>query len=931
MSIDLGSQYIKIGLVKPGVPMEIVLNKESRRKTPNVITIRNGERLFAEAAAAMLSKYPQSTYQYLLSMLAQQNGDPSIALYKERFPFASFEFDETRNTVLFPSDSEKYNIEALLAMILWHTKVTTEAYAGQTVKDVVITVPIWFNQKERRALSVAADIAGLNLLQLLSDGSAAALNYGVFRRKEITETPQTMLIYDVGAAKTTATIVEYVLESERKDGKDKNPVVRTIGVGFDRTLGGLEITLRMQKHLEKIFRETVKTSKDISTNARSMGKLHKEAERVKQVLSANKETFAQIEAAHEEQNFRAKVTREDLEAMITDLEPLFVQPIKDALAMSEKSIEQIDQVVLMGAGTRMPRIQEAIKEVLGEKEIGRFLNTDEAIALGAVYQAAHLSKSFKVLPFAVHEMILYPIQVNFQSKTESGEMKDVSRVIFGFKTHYPAAKKIVSFQSYSDDFEVYLNYGNLDHLKHDQLIQLGALNLSSIAIKGVKDAISKEVTSEEMEFKGIKTSFAIDLSGVVTIAKSEVVVDRKPTEEELSTYQTELKEFEEWEKVEKARLEQERKEKEAKKKAEKEAKEKKKNADETEKDKEKENEVPETESKEPASEDEKEEPEKSSTDGDEKEKIEEKKKETKVEKKKKPTEPKTKTTKAPLEVDVGRKDLPDFTTEQITQFKEILSRFYKTEKEKHERDEAMNGLEALVYDLGIKIEDGEEFAEFLTKEEKEKIAVEVKRLRVWLEDEAGVETKTEEFISEKKILDDLSAKGHYRKKQKLEMPKAVEALDSMFNHSSVFLATALNLTNGEDPVFTETELEVLSKLIDTTTEWWTEKQEAYVKQARHEDPIVTTIDVAEKIRDLDREVKYLLNKLKMFVPKKKPEEKKKNETTEEGAEKETDKEGKDAEEATPKPDEQQEIPPTEEKTEEAAVEKEKKDHDPQEL
>lgn len=173
--------------------------------------------------------------------------------------------------------SETYNVETLLAMILWNVKQTAAAYAEQSVKDVVITVPSFLSQAERRALAAAADIAGLNLLQvvlalfsrkyysfqLLSDGSAAGLNYGVFRRKEITEKPTTMLIYDMGATKvtrypsqfinssqTTATIVEYVLEAE-KNSKDKNPVVRTIGVGFDRTLGGYEISQRLTKHLEE--------------------------------------------------------------------------------------------------------------------------------------------------------------------------------------------------------------------------------------------------------------------------------------------------------------------------------------------------------------------------------------------------------------------------------------------------------------------------------------------------------------------------------------------------------------------------------------------------------------------------------------------------------------------------------------------------------
>ncbi|KHK00005.1 DnaK family protein [Oesophagostomum dentatum] len=615
MSIDLGSEFIKIGLVKPGVPMEIVLNKESRRKTPNVLVIRNNERLFAEAAAAVATKYPNSAYHSILTLLAKQKGDPSVDLYKKRFPFVAFTYDETRNTVAFPSDNVTYNVETLLAMILWSARQTTEAFALQRVKDCVITVPIFFNQAERRALVTAADIAGLNLLQLLNDGTAAALNYGVFRRKEITEKPQYMMIYDMGSSKTVATIVEYVLEPDKssKVSKTSNPVVKTVGVGYDRTLGGYEITLRMRDHLAKVFRDTVKTSTDITTNARSMAKLLKEAERVKQVLSANKYHFAQIEAVHEEQNFRAKVTREELEEMIVDLEPRFVQPINDALAMAGKTIEQVDQFVLMGAGTRVPKIQEVLKGVLKDKE----------------------------------------------------------------------------------------------------------------------------------KLKPLKA----------------------------------------------------------------------------------------------------------------------------------PVKPTVKTIKIRLNTTVSFKDFADLDEEQVKVAKKILADFDHAEREKHKREEAMNSLEGLVYDLAVKIQDGEEFAEYVTKEEKEKIAEEVKRLRTWMEDETDINTPTEEFISNKAILDNLTASANNRKSERLMFPKMVETMKNIFNESQTFYKFALNMTTSDDPVFTETEIEVLAKLINTTTEWWEEKRTAYEQQPKYEDPVMTAEEVAMKIRDLDREVKYLLNKLKNFKPKKKPEKK----------------------------------------------------------
>ncbi|EPB76773.1 hypothetical protein ANCCEY_04125 [Ancylostoma ceylanicum] len=890
MSIDFGSEFIKIGIVKPGVPMEIVLNKESRRKTPNILVIRNNERLFAEAAAAIATKYPQSGYQYILSLLAKQKGDPSVELYQKRFPFSAFTFDEESFLVgilLFSLSSDAtYNVETLLAMVLWSAKEDTEAFAGQRVKDCVITVPIFFNQAERRALMAAADIAGLNLLQLINDGSAAALNYGVFRRKEITDKPQSMMIYDVGASKTTATIVEYVLEADKssKVSKTSNPVVKTIGVGYDRTLGGYEITLRLRDHLVKVFRDTVKTSTDITTNARSMAKMLKEAERVKQILSANKFHFAQVEGVHEEQNFRAKVTREELEEMIVDLEPRFLQPIKDALAMAEKTMDQIDQFVLMGAGTRVPKIQELLKTVLKEKEIGRFLNTDEAIALGAVYQAADLSKSFKVLPFGVKEMVLFPIQVTFKSKTEDGTLKDVTRQIFGYKTFYPTNKKIVTFQSYSDDFEVHLGYGSLEHLNEEQKKQFGSIYLAKVDVKGLGPAIENNGTCAECEIKGVKTTFAIDFSGIVSVPKSEFVVDKKPTPEGES-----------------------------------------KKEEGEEKDSSAENKTDTTTA---ATDD------ASKTEEGEKETKEEKKEEKKPEKRKPlkaPVQPKVKTLRIHLNTTSSFKDFLDLDEEQIKAAKKILADFEHAEQEKRKHEEAMNALEGLVYDLAVKIEDGEEFAEFLTKEEKEKISEELKRLRTWMEDEAGVATPTEEFVSNKAILDKLTAAAHNRRKERLLFPKMAETMKTLFNESQTFFKFALNLTTTDDPVFTETELEVLSKLINTTTEWWEEKRAAYDKQAKHEEPVMTTEEIAIKIRDLDREVKYLLNKMKNFKPKKKVEPKESEKTNTTDGSSTTEKSTESSSEETEKSEKSESKTANDTKTDEKKEEKEEKEHDPSEL
>uniref|UniRef100_A0A0N4WET8 Hypoxia up-regulated 1 n=1 Tax=Haemonchus placei TaxID=6290 RepID=A0A0N4WET8_HAEPC len=358
-------------LIKPGVPMEIVLNKESHRKTPNVVSIRQNERLFGDAASAMSVRYPSSVYGHLLDLVAKHIDHPSVLLFRQRFPHLAIEKHANESSVIFPigftqdprgtfSSSPKkkyevlafprrdtsYPVETLLAMILTNVREFAEAYAEMSLRDVVISVPVFFTQAERLVIEKAAEIAKLNLLQLINDGTAAGLNYGVFRRKEVTEKPQRLLIYDMGAAKTVATLVEYKLGKEKYGKEPKvqqshSSIMSVLGVGFDRYLGGLEMTMRLRDLLVEKFRLHYKSAEDITTSQRAMAKLFKEAERLKQVLSANVDYYAQVESVHEDIDMRVHVTREEFNHLIDDLMPRVTIPLTQALKMAELQLDQV--------------------------------------------------------------------------------------------------------------------------------------------------------------------------------------------------------------------------------------------------------------------------------------------------------------------------------------------------------------------------------------------------------------------------------------------------------------------------------------------------------------------------------------------------------------------------------------------------------------
>lgn len=320
ISIDLGSEWLKVGIVSPGVPMEIVLNKESKRKTPAVVAFRDGVRTFGEDAVTVGVRFPKNSYKYLLDLLGKSYDHPLVQAYKERFPYYEI-VESARGTPEFVHDENtRFTPEELVAQFLAKAKDFAEINHGQQISECVITVPGYFNQAERRAMKEAAGLAGLTVLQLINDYTAIGINYGIFRRKEINDTPWQALFFDMGAGSTKAALVEYKNVKVKDRGYVETvPQLQVLGVAYDRTLGGLEITLRLREHLIAAWR--AQGGGDVRASPRAMEKLLREAERLKIVLSANTEHYAQIESLLDDKDFKHLVSRAELESLCADLWP----------------------------------------------------------------------------------------------------------------------------------------------------------------------------------------------------------------------------------------------------------------------------------------------------------------------------------------------------------------------------------------------------------------------------------------------------------------------------------------------------------------------------------------------------------------------------------------------------------------------------------
>ena len=219
MAIDLGSEFMKVAIVKPGVPMEIAMDKESQRKTQTVVSIRDGERLFGNPALATSVKFPHKAFQYIPTIVGKKLSHPIVKLYQERFPFHKLKEDEETGQLIFTHDEAgDFSAEEILAMLLENARETAETFAGQEMKGAVITVPPFFSQAERRAVMRAANMIGLNVLQLMNDNTAVALNYGIFRRKYFNATAQYYVLYDMGSTSCIATVVSYQVVKSNEAG-----------------------------------------------------------------------------------------------------------------------------------------------------------------------------------------------------------------------------------------------------------------------------------------------------------------------------------------------------------------------------------------------------------------------------------------------------------------------------------------------------------------------------------------------------------------------------------------------------------------------------------------------------------------------------------------------------------------------------------------
>jgi L1 cell adhesion molecule like protein len=373
IGIDLGTTYSCVGVFQHG-KVEIIANDQGNRTTPSHVAFTDTERLIGDAAKQQVSRNPQGSIFDAKRLIGRRYEDTTVQADMKHWPFTvKNQGGKPLIQVPVKGEDKVFTPEQISSMVLTRMKETAEAYLGETVKDAVITVPAYFNDSQRQATKDAGHIAGLNVLRIINEPTAAALAYGLDKSAD---DDKNVLIFDLGGGTFDVSILT-ISEGSMFEVKS------TAG---DTHLGGEDFDNRMVDHFVAEFKR--KYRKDISKNQRALRRLRTACEQAKRSLSSSTEAAVELDALYEGVDFYTKITRARFEELCIDLFRSCLEPVEKALRDAKLDKGQIQEVVLVGGSTRIPRIQKLLQDYFNGKELNKSINPDEAVAYGAAVQAA---------------------------------------------------------------------------------------------------------------------------------------------------------------------------------------------------------------------------------------------------------------------------------------------------------------------------------------------------------------------------------------------------------------------------------------------------------------------------------------------------------------------------------------------------------------